>query len=432
MPLTTNNTSLVTPARLFRETVLLCALFGGLCFPLIFSKQECNYSQDESSFHLPAIRQIAAHWPLLDIANDSLSATAPGYHYLLATAALLTGQSTVALRLINWTVSVLVLIVLFRHVRTHLSGLDAALVLLPLGCSSFFVKSASWVVTDNAALLLVTLCILSCLKKRADTHGDWKTSLLIAVSVFIRQMTIWLAVLPLASAITSPHEERRRKIVRACLWSIPPFVMLSVLIIKWSGLVPPAWRETSVALSSAGPVYLLSVFALFAFFYLPNYRTASEFKPERTLLVSAAFVGLVLSLLQPTTPDHTAGRWGGYLWNLAEYFPQLADRDLIFCLLCPLGTIAVAAVWQTLIAKGNHQAAVLFIVGLIAWTATFVVNRQAFHRYFEPTILVFFISLTPLLVQKTASLRRWRIGLALCSVAQLGVTLATAHLAVFR
>jgi hypothetical protein len=423
---------MIPSARLFRETLLLCALFGCLCFPLIFSKQECNYSQDESSFHLPAIRQIAAHWPLLDIANDSLSATAPGYHYFLATVSKVTGQSVVALRLVNWFVSSLVLAVLFRHVRRQLSGLDAALVLLPLTCSNFFVKSASWVVTDNAALLLITLCVLSCLRKRTDARQGWNESLLISVSVFVRQMTVWLAALPVAAAITGPSEERQRRLFRSSLCSIPPLAVLVLLTYRWSGLVPPAWREAAVTLSTVGPIYLLSVFSLFSFFYLP-WSTRSEWSTwaKRPLAV-AALAGLVLSFIQPTMADHATGHWGGYLWNLSNYFPDLAGRNLLFAVLCPLGAIAVARIWQLLSTDGHHQTATVFIVGLTAWAATFMLNRQAFQRYFEPTILVFFISLVPVLVQKTSNLRRWRIGLALCSAAQLGMTLVTAHLAVMR
>lgn len=421
------------PARLVRETLLLCILFACVCFPLIWSKKECNYSQDESSFHLPAIRQIAAHWPSLDIANDSLSATAPGYHYFLATVSMVTGQNLIVLRLINWFVSTLTLIVLFVHVRHHLSGLDAMLVLLPLAFSNFFVKSASWIVTDNAALLLTTLCILSCLRKHTHTWQDGGKSLLISLSVFVRQMTIWLVALPLVSAYASPTLERNRRTIHAFLWSAFPLTVLAFLIFRWAGLVPPAWREAAFFFSLTGPIYLLSVFSIFSFFYLPRCAdNESRYSTKTRLLVMAASVGLVLSFIQPTLNEHGSGHWGGYLWNLSNYFPDLAGRNMLFIILCTFGTVAVARTWQSLKIRGNNQAAIVFIGGIIAWAATFLVNRQVFHRYFEPTILVFFISLVPALLPNASDLRRWRIGLALCGTAQLGITLATAHLAVWR
>jgi hypothetical protein len=82
--------------------------------------------------------------------------------------------------------------------------------------------------------------------------------------------------------------------------------------------------------------------------------------------------------------------------------------------------------------KGNNQAAIVFLAGFTAWVVTFVVNRQVFHRYFEPTILVFLIALVPMLVRDAPHLRRWRLGLAFCSAGQLVLTLATAHLAIWR
>jgi 4-amino-4-deoxy-L-arabinose transferase-like glycosyltransferase len=270
-----DHTNQAKPANLFRETVLLCALFGCLCLPLILSKQECNYSQDEASFHLPAVRQISAHWPLVDVANDSLSATAPGYHYFLATVSLVTGQNLVTLRLVNWSVSTLVLVVLYLHARRLLPRLDATLVLLPLVFSSFIVKSASWVVTDNAALLMVTLCLLSCLKRRAEGGRTWFESLICCTSVFVRQMTVWLVALTWAAAIASPSAERRRRLAQACAGSIPPLAVLAFLVFRWSGLVPPAWRDTATTVTLAGPVYLLSVFSLFAFSICLHNRPAN-------------------------------------------------------------------------------------------------------------------------------------------------------------
>jgi len=418
------------PANLFRETVLLCALFGCLCLPLILSRQECNYSQDEASFHLPAVRQISTHWPLVDVANDSLSATAPGYHYFLATVSLVTGQNVVALRLVNWLVSAFVLVVLYRHVRKLLPRLDATLVLLPLVFSSFFVKSASWVVTDNAALLLVTLCLLSCLKKRTEDRHTWLESLICCAAVFVRQMTVWLVALTWAAAIASPSAERRRRLAQAWAGSILPLAVLAFLVFRWSGLVPPAWRETSMTLSFAGPVYLLSVFAIFGFFFFPS---PLEPRLSRNIaLVGVVAFGAILFLAQPTFPDHAAGRWGGYLWNLAGFFPDPAGRNLLFAVLCPSGMVYVVRLWQALSIRGNSHSATVFILGLTAWAATFIVNRQVFHRYFEPTILVFLIALVPLLLPGAHNLRRWRLGLGLCSALQLALTLATAHLAVWR
>jgi len=185
-----------------------------------------------------------------------------------------------------------------------------------------------------------------------------------------------------------------------------------------------------MTLSFAGPVYLLSVFAIFGFFFFPS---PLEPRLSRNIaLVGVVAFGAILFLAQPTFPDHAAGRWGGYLWNLAGFFPDPAGRNLLFAVLCPSGMVYVVRLWQALSIRGNSHSATVFILGLTAWAATFIVNRQVFHRYFEPTILVFLIALVPLLLPGAHNLRRWRLGLGLCSALQLALTLATAHLAVWR
>jgi hypothetical protein len=221
-------------------------------------------------------------------------------------------------------------------------------------------------------------------------------------------------------------------LAQACAGSFPPLAVLAFLVFRWSGLVPPAWQETATTMTLVGPIYLLSVFSIFAFLYLPSQASGEFRQPWKIALVGAAVFGFLLSLVEPTFPDHSAGRWGGYLWNLASFCPNPAGRNLLFVALCPIGIVFVVRLWQALLATGNVKAATVFLLGLTAWTATFVVNRQVFHRYFEPTILVFLIALVPMLVRGAPDLRRWRLGLVLCSVAQLVLTLATAHLAIWR
>ena len=92
-----------------RSFVGLAVLFALLCLPLLVSDRVTNYTFDESNYHLPAIRQIRAHWPRLDLLADSLSATAPGYQYALATASFVTTSHRLPLRLVNFAVSLGVL-----------------------------------------------------------------------------------------------------------------------------------------------------------------------------------------------------------------------------------------------------------------------------------------------------------------------------------
>ncbi|MBK9990040.1 MAG: hypothetical protein IPP19_04695 [Verrucomicrobia bacterium] len=416
--------------KLGLEVVLLGLVFAVLCWPLIFSDRESNYSQDESSYHLPAVRQIAAHWPALDVRSDSLSATAPGYHYTLATVSLVTGTGTRTLRLINWSVSALVLVVLYLHLRKSLPPTDAYLPLLPLLFSNFFIKSASWLVTDNAALLLVTLALLSQL--RPTTPPAWLGSLTNATAVFVRQTSIWLVVLPATEFIASPNANHSRTVLRTLAIAIAPVGVLLFLISQWHGFVPPVWRDTAIHFSTAGPLYLLAVFGLFTLpYFTPGlWKPELSTKPKATSLAIAILGTIILWLATPSTSNYAQGRWGGYLWNLADHLPAVQQRSLLFLVLAIIGAWAIHKIWSSLHTKNLHRESSLFFLTIIAWGSTFLVNRQVFQRYFEPTILVLLIALTPSLLSGIRPTRRYRLGMWICGGAQLAITIGTVYRAI--
>ncbi|HWA87034.1 MAG TPA: hypothetical protein VG710_12470, partial [Opitutus sp.] len=132
-----------TPKAAF---VLWALVFALLCWPLIFLSHPSNYEGDEKEYYLPAIEAMRAHWPQMDLRADSLSATAPGYAYVLATASRVVGDSVLAMRMLNWVVSLAVLFLLWLVLQdTRCRPLTLALA--PLALSNFFIKSASWVVT---------------------------------------------------------------------------------------------------------------------------------------------------------------------------------------------------------------------------------------------------------------------------------------------
>jgi hypothetical protein len=419
----------------FRELLLLLGLFAGICWPLISTLQTSNFVFDEFNYHLPAVRQIAEKWPALDLANDSLSATAPGYHYALATLAQVTGDGMRRMRLINWTLSAALLAFVYLYARRTLSYLDASLLVIPLAASNFFIKSASWLVTDNAALFLVAVALIATLKPVLSRGEKFWLSLAAAAAVFVRQLTIWTAVLPLARCFgnsTSSNGSRWSEVRVAILMALPAAVVLALLFRAWGGFVPPIWAEASLRFSTAGPVYLLSVVALFGVFFLPPESIRSAFDPSgRAAAAIAFFAGVLFSLTTETTFNYEFGRWGGYLWSLAMRLPTVGEHSLLFAGLCGVGAVVIVLFWRSLRAHGEFQAASVFALGLAAWASTFLVNRQIFHRYFEPTALIFLIAIGPLLLSKNPSQAGWRWRMGACGVLQLAATFYSAHAAVF-
>jgi hypothetical protein len=406
-----------------RWFLVLVAFFAVLCGPLLLTEREGPYTQDEASYYLPAIHQIRNHWPTLDVTADSLSATAPGYHYFLAGISYLTGTGRLPLRVVNFIVSAGVLVLLWRIWPAGMEPRAMLAALLPLAASNFFVKSAAYVVTDNAALLAVTGALVA-LFFAPPTGAGWRASALAAVAVFIRQSSAWL-VAPLAF-----HALRSDRSAGRWLLPVPPIAVVFWLVLSWGGLVPPRWREVHYGSSSVVPaagVYLLSVVALLGPFFHLATRPAQWPRPTRGICLGF-LAGLALALASPTTPNYDAGRWGGYLWNLAALLPAWGTSSPLFLLLAPLGGTMVALLFARLRETAGTGVASAWLVALLAWSLVGMANRQVFHRYFEPPALVFLICWLALWARA-----RFRPAimdlrpLLLLATVQLVATVITAH-----
>ncbi len=392
-----------------------------LCLPLALQREVVNFSADEAAFHLPAIRQIGEKWPDVDLIADSLSATAPGYHYLLATLTLPFGQALPAVRALNLVASLAVLVVLWRALPGP--AVTRALLVLPLAWSNFFVKSASFVVTDNAALLASALVLAHVGNgSRRATAG---LSFAAAAAIATRQSTAWL-VAPLAVRCLDLAAPRDRTI--AALGLALPLGLLAALVAAWNGLVPPQWQEETLGRGAnrlPAAAYVLSVAALLVPPYLLAFRPAAL--PSRSVPAAAlgAAVGLLAALAAPNLPNMEAGRWGGYLWNLAGALPAFGERSVVFLVLAPVGGAALA-LFSLAVGRSAARGRIAWLATLGAWTASHLANQQLFHRYYEPTLLL-------LLVAGAALLLRERSGpidprpMAALVAAQLLITLVTAH-----
>jgi hypothetical protein len=380
----------------FRWFPVLVTLFALLCLPLLLSSHENAYTWDETSYYLPAVRQIREHWPRLDVLGDSLSATAPGYPYVLAGVSFLTSPGRFPLRLVNFAVSVGVLALLWRTWPAGAGPRLALLALLPLAASNFFVKSASCVVTDNAALLAITGTVVTLFLRPAGTGPVW-ASALATVAVLVRQSGAWV-IAPLGFCLL-----RARGPAARWLLLIPPVAALGWLVVTWGGLVPPAWQAAHYAgtgLVPAAGAYLLGVLAILGVFFYAAARPA-EWRTDLTALGTGvgALLGLAVALVGPTMPDYAAGRWGGYLWEIAARLPSMHSHSLLFVILSPAGGALLAMLGRRLWLETGAATALPWLVTFFAWAGAGLSNRQVFHRYFEPFILVMLICWLVMLVR---------------------------------
>jgi hypothetical protein len=381
--------------------VALIAIFAVLSLPLLFTFKNV-YDVDERKWHLPAIKLIYDHWPALDVRNDSLSAVAPGYHYALATIAHVTGLERINLRLVNWTFSLLLIPLLYWHVGRYCSKVARFLIIAPFVTSSFFVKSAAWILTDNASLVLVALSLIAIMFSPTSTATAGIVAISSATATFFRQISLWLAAPAFVSGLVDIIESRMRPagsgvVERRGGWlmiatCIAPVAVMAWLFHEWGGLVPPVWRTKTSAWSFCPIAYLLSLTAILGAPYCIFLRVNPLRDLPRVLLLLGIMIGLILSVLSPTNYYYYEQvRAGGYLWNIVAHTPCVFDRNILFVATVPAGLIVVIALSHRAWSQLGYKVAILWTTCWLAWSATFVVNRQMLQRYSEPTILILLV-----------------------------------------
>jgi hypothetical protein len=382
---------------------VLLFLFCLVCLPLSLSVRSGNFAEDERGYYLPSIARISAHWPRVDLAGDATSATSPGYAYLLAGVSRLTGQDPRVFRMITIATSAAVLGLLLLMFEAPRAGAACAAI-LPLAASNFFIKSSAWVVTDNAALLWSCASLLLLWKCHENQRWSLPAGLSAAAAVLTRQLHAWLVV-PIACVAfmgAAPGGTRQPPSIRILAWLalVPPLAALSWIVHAWGGIVPPAWRETHDAgIHPASVACALSVFGALGIFYL----LAAE-SPLGALrlarsgeAVCGAAVGFLTAIAAPNAMDYAEGRWGGYYWQLVKSTPSPWGRSVLIVAGSIAGGALVGAMARRLHRSAGSYLAVLWLAAAASWLAACALNRLAFQRYYEPSILVFLISWLALL-----------------------------------
>ena len=115
---------------------------------------------------------------------------------------------------------------------------------------------------------------------------------------------------------------------------------------------------------------------------------------------------------------------GGYFWGAACFLPTIAGRSLFFVIMAPFGGVMLGVFFRAIERNSGRDRAQLWFISIAAWATTFVVNRQVFHRYFEPITLVFLvIGVTLCCAPNQTESPRLRGRLIVLVIWQLGLTL---------
>lgn len=389
---------------------------------------------DANDYHLPVVRAMAAQWPGVNI-RDYNSATAPGYHLLLAGASR-AGVSDEGLRGVTLALSV-VFVGAAAWFASALAGWKRGVALcLPLVASSYVLAAASWMTTDNAALGMVAIAV-GC----AAFGGGLASKLAIGglgatLAVATRQIHIWTIaplfvaacagagatgcigfVRPMADRVglvpraeVSKRDAAARLVVGAfaCL---APLALLGWFAWMWGGLIPPSFVEKHASgVSLSVPALALSLAAIFGAAFVPAaWEQVKALRARDPIVLGTVALGLFVALAPSTAWDADAGRKFGWLWEVVRRAPSVGDRSVVFVALAPVGALVLLLLWRAAAARGDARArcATILLVAGACWCAAQMANSQAWQRYVEPPVLCGVIWLAACAQPSRESVRAW-------------------------
>lgn len=386
----------------------LLAVYG-VVVGVVIASQRIPYRAafDQKLYHLPVIREFARTWPRFET-WDYLSATTPGYHIVMATVMKVCGDGTVPLQIVTALITGVMLWLLARDARTRLVPLAVAAVCVPIVASPYTLFPAAFILPDNMGWLGVAAMILMSL--RPLTGRTLLASVVVLCGlVLTRQVHIWTVGLfwlndwlgeeddptvPWPSSVFAKPFMRVNRTIGAIAFSVPAFVILYLFVQYWGGLVPQRFAEQippatlSRVMGSAAAPMVLSMLGAYSVFF-----GGFLWQPLRTLwrehkgvLIGAAVVGVVLSVIPHTTADFDAGR-RGVLWSIGMKGPVYAGRSVVVTMLSAWGAVCAAA-W---LLACNRRDRTILIAALVGFSVSQLPSQQLWHRYFDPFVLVMLV-----------------------------------------
>jgi hypothetical protein len=368
---------------------------------------------DQVFFHEPTIRTFAADLPR-PVLGDYQSATAPGYHLILATFARLVSDSRLALQFVGSMFTVALLFLLGtaaanRCARTDPgpAGAARALVLcLPMLASMYVLFPGIWLQPDNAGWLGVLGMLLFALRPAYSVKTLILGGCLLAALVWTRQNHVWTAALlwtwayltaadtpdgRVRTLISSPAK-RLDRVAAAVLASVPAFLALGFLVYSWQGLVPPSFRaQHGTGFNAATVPFVLALAGVYGVFFFgwAFAGLASLWREQRPLVFAVAGLAMASALYPPTTYLYEARASG--LWNVVYALQQRGillfnHTSPLLVVLAPVGALAIAGM---LVQLRPRQRWVM-LAALAAFTAAQAANANAWQRYIEPMLLMVF------------------------------------------
>ncbi|MEM8756994.1 MAG: hypothetical protein AAGF47_04345 [Planctomycetota bacterium] len=361
---------------------------------------------DSQRYHIEVIRDFAATWPRADV-SDYLSATTPGYHWVMAGVWQLTASVTVLELLTSALAATIVGLAGAWSVRL-VGAAWACVAALPLAASPYLLNAALSVLPDNAGWLLVLVVLMLSLSGPSGRVWVVLGAAMLGL-VLVRQSHVWAAGVIVACGwlgregrllpVRGRARTRLRGLGAALVSVVPAIVVLGIFVWVWGGLAPPTFTgrgdgehpDVSMVLSPVAPACILLLIGLYGPFWSgwlwPGIcaEWGRSWRRVAVFAVGGLLVGLGLSLLGDSTASPEAGRTGGY-WRLIAAGPVLAERYSL--VLIPLTCVGGAVVGLCLAAMPPSRRWLMLMI-LSGFAAAQVVNANTWQRYYEPMVLMF-------------------------------------------
>ena len=378
---------------------VIAIVFLAITLPVsvYFRSAERNY--DENRCYFPAVEQLREKFPFVDLVEDSLSANPPGYTQLLAALSVLSGESTLSTRLWHTLICAAAATSVACAFKTAF-GQTGYIYALPLVFSPYYLKQACVLSTDVIAVSLSGIAFLLLLTSNTRSAAMLTAGGLSVLAIYCRHIAAWVLV-PSACVTMMRYFNRSSRIFVWPLVASMAFgcILLTWFVTSWDGFVPPRFQMQVAGGGLSGMIYAVALFAVFSPFFLRS-EAWLEGRDDFNGMAVAVIGGTTLFLLAPSTWNPNEGRWGGILWTIGRFSPAFWERALLFLPLSILGIYSFARVFRTLYSH-RRESAFIWLAGFCGWLATTIPNHLAFHRYFEPPVLLFLGTASALIARET-------------------------------
>jgi hypothetical protein len=431
--------------------IVLGAVFALAVLPVaLLGADATSEAWDESNSHLPVIRQFAAEWPRPDLV-DYPSATAPGYHLLMAIPARM-GLSLSALRVLSGLFGLALVLVAWRGAARWAGPWLGAALVLPLALGTYVVSGSAWLTTDVLSVLLGSALVAVMAWHPPGGRAFLAAGALFAAAVAVRQTNVFLAAPVLAAGLlgsplgraASPAEQWAGDEPRgwsrawgAALALVPGALILAAFLHAWGGLTPPAYRTMHDAgLSPVAPVYGLALAGCWGVVLMAAMpmEALRAFKAHAWAVLALVALTAFASALPESGWSKDAGRWGGPLWTAVRELPSWESRAPFLIACAMAGTAVLSVLWVRAADVGRGRMATVAIVALLAMFVVQAGNSQVWERYFDPAVLVTLAWLGAMGIDRTRPHSAGRIALGALALAavQAAISAVTVWLPAFR